>query len=176
MKKWIALLLALVLMLSFAACGQEEEEPAETTEETTEAPENLAPDFTVYDRAGNPVTLSEMRGKPVILNFWATWCGPCKSELPAFQQAYENYGDDVCFMIVDLVSGREETKAGAMEYLDAQGYTFPAYFDEDQQASMVYNLSAIPATVVINAKGEVVDSHVGAMDYDALEALLQQVL
>ena len=176
MKKWIALLLALVLMLSFAACGEEEEAPNTQTEETTEALENPAPDFTVYDREGNPVNISDMGGKPVVLNFWATWCGPCKSELPAFQQAYETYGEDINFMIIDLVSGREETKAGAMEYLDAQGYTFPAYFDEDQQASMVYNLSAIPATVVINAKGEVVDSHVGAMDYDALEALLQQVL
>ena len=175
MKKLFALLLALSMLLC-CGCGAETEEPREETQITTEELVDLAPDITVYDRDGNVVKLSDMKGKPVVINFWATWCGPCKSELPAFQQAYEAYGQDVCFMMVDMVQGRTETKAGAVEYVDGQGYTFPLYFDEDETAVVAYDISAVPATFVINAKGQLVESHVGAMSYDELVALLETVL
>ncbi len=176
MKKLLVLLLALSMLLC-CGCGEKEEAEKETeTQVTTEEPVELAPQITVYDRAGKTVQLSDMKGKPVVINFWATWCGPCKSELPAFQQAYETYGEDVCFMMVDMVSGRTETKAGAIEYVDGQGYTFPLYFDEDETAVMAYNITAVPATFVIDANGVLVDQHVGAMSFEALEALLQTVL
>ena len=175
MKKLFALLLALSMLLC-CGCGAETEESREETQITTEELADLAPDITVYDRDGNVVKLSAMKGKPVVINFWATWCAPCKSELPAFQQAYEAYGQDVCFMMVDMVQGRTETKAGAVEYVDGQGYTFPLYFDEDETAVVAYDISAVPATFVINAKGQLVESHVGAMSYDELVALLETVL
>ena len=195
MKKVLALLMALLLLLC-CGCGAEEtkdhkEEPKTVTkdaaEETLAATENDTkptekpiklgvPDMTVYDREGNAVTLSDMVGKPIVINFWATWCGPCKSELPAFQQAYEQYGDDIQFMMVDMVSGRTETKAGAIEYVDGQGYTFPLYFDEDETAVIAYEITAVPATFVIDAEGNLVESHVGAMDFEQLSALLENVL
>ena len=173
MKKLLALLLALVMVL---CCGcSEKEEPEEEPEETTTESIDYAPDFLVYDREGNEVKLSDMRGKPVVLNFWATWCGPCKSELPAFQQAYETYGDDVVFMMVDMVQGRTETKAGAIEYVDGQGYTFPLYFDEDQNAVAAYEIAAVPASYFISAEGEIVAHHVGAMSFDQLDGFIQQI-
>ena len=176
MKKLLVLLLALSMLLC-CGCKEEKEEPEQETQvTTTEETVNYAKDITVYDREGNTVKLSDMRGKPVVINFWATWCGPCKSELPAFQQAYEAYGEDICFMMVDMVSGRTETKNGAIEYVDGQGYTFPLYFDEDETAVAAYDIMAVPATFVINAKGELVENHVGAMSYEELEALLQTVL
>lgn len=175
MKKLLVLLLAFSLLLC-CGCGENEEPEQETQITTTEEQIDYAPDITVYDREGKTVKLSDMKGKPVVINFWATWCGPCKSELPAFQQAYETYGDDICFMMVDMVSGRTETKEGAIEYVDGQGYTFPLYFDEDETAVFAYSISAVPATFVIDANGVLVEQHVGAMDYDALEALLQSVL
>lgn len=175
MKKLLAILLALCLLLC-CGCQEKTEDSEEPEVTTTEEQIDYATDFMVYDREGNAVKLSEMRGKPVVINFWATWCGPCKSELPAFQQAFETYGEDVQFMMVDMVSGRTETKAGAIEYVDGQGYTFPLYFDEDETAVVAYEITAVPATFVINAEGELVESHVGAMDYAAIEALLQQVL
>ena len=175
MKKILALLLALTMVLC-CGCGAEKEKQEEKTQETTEEAVDLAPALNVYDREGNPVSLTDMKGKPVIINFWATWCGPCKSELPAFQQAYETYGEDIVFMMVDMVSGRTETKKGAIEYIDGQGYTFPLYFDEDETAVVSYDITAVPATFVIDAKGQVVESHVGAMSYDALEALIKTVI
>lgn len=175
MKKLLALLLALSVLLC-CGCGEEKEEPENETQITTGEAVELAKDIKVYDREGNPVTLSQMKGKPVVINFWATWCGPCKSELPAFQQAYEIYGEDVVFMMVDMVQGRTETKAGAIEYVDGQGYTFPLYFDEDETAVVTYDIGAVPATFVIDEKGQLVESHVGAMSFDELEALLKTVL
>jgi len=77
---------------------------------------------------------------------------------------------------VDMVQGRTETKAGAIEYVDGQGYTFPLYFDEDGTAVVTYDIGAVPATFVIDAKGQLVDSHVGALSYDALVAMLEPVL
>ena len=175
MKKLLALLLALIMLLC-CGCGAEKEESEEKTQTTTEEAVDLAPELNVYDREGNPVSLADMKGKPVIINFWATWCGPCKSELPAFQRAYETYGEDIVFMMVDMVSGRTETKAGAIEYVDGQGFTFPLYFDEDETAVVNYDITAVPATFVIDAKGQVVKSHVGAMSFDELEALLKTVI
>ena len=83
-----------------------------------------APDFTVYDAEGNEITLSAlMDGKPTVLNFWASWCGPCKSEMPAFQQAYEQE-DGVQFLLVNMTGGRE-TQADAEALLEEEGYTSP---------------------------------------------------
>ena len=69
---------------------------------TETAPQDVAPDFTVTDADGNAVKLSDFRGKGVVLNFWASWCGPCKSEMPHFQTAYEQYGDEVHFLMVNM--------------------------------------------------------------------------
>lgn len=174
MKKILILILALSMLLC-CGCGARPRPVNEPVAET-EGAKLSVPDFIVYDRDGNPVALSDMLGKPIIVNFWATWCGPCKSELPAFQQAYETYGDDVVFMMVDMVEGRTETKSGAIEYVDGQGYTFPLYFDEDQTAIRAYEISAVPATYVIDSNGNLADSHVGAMDYEQVSALIESVL
>ena len=122
-----------------------EETPAET-QEAEERDLVLAPNFTVYDLDGNPVKLWDLRGKPVVLNFWASWCGPCKMEMPHFEAAYQTYGDQIHFLIVDLTDGSRETVEVAQAYLDEQGYTFPAYFDSTQEAAMTYGVNAIPST------------------------------
>ena len=177
MKRLLALLLVLITVLCCGCSGDTgaaEPEETEATEEILLSANMI--DFKVYDREGNPVSLSDMAGKPVVVNFWATWCGPCKSELPAFQQAYETYGEDVVFMMVDMVQGRTETKAGAIEYVDGQGYTFPLYFDEDGTAVVAYEIAAVPASFFINEQGEVVTSHVGAMSFEQLEGYIQQLV
>ena len=107
-----------------------EEIPA--PEESTENP-NLAPDFTVFDIDGNAVKLSDFQGKPVILNFWASWCGPCKAEMPDFEKKYKELGDKVQFLMVNITSGDDfET---AKDYIAQQGYQFPVFYDTTGEAA-----------------------------------------
>ena len=76
-----------------------------------------APDFVVYDKDGNKVGLSDYLGKPVVLNFWASWCGPCASEMPDFEEAYKERGDKIQFLMINLTDGYQETMESATEYI-----------------------------------------------------------
>lgn len=139
----------------------------ETAAETT-APAVTAPDFTVYDLDGNPVSLSDFFGKPIVLNFWASWCGPCKMELPDFQEVYDEVGSDVQFLIVNMTDGSRETVETASAYLKDQGYTFPAYYDTQFSAAIAYAVSAIPCTYFIDTRGCAVARSTGAIDAQTL--------
>lgn len=129
-----------------------QEVESETESETEPAPRQV-PDFTVYDAEGKEVALSEQFGKPVIVNFWASWCGPCTSELPHFQEAYENYGEEITFMMVNMTDGMQETVEGAKAFVEEQGFTFPVYYDTAQNAAITYGVSSIPATYFVMADG-----------------------
>lgn len=144
----------------------------------TERPKQKAPDFTVYDGEGNGCKLSDFVGKPVILNFWASWCGPCKAEMPEFESAYQTYGDQVQFLVVNLTDGSAETVETASGYIAEQGYTFPVYYDTAMEAAVAYRIYAIPVSYFIDASGEVRATHEGMIPGEALtsniEALLAQ--
>lgn len=130
---------------------------------------NYAPDFAVLDKDGNTVRLSDFRGKPVVLNFWATWCPPCKQELPDFNQAAETYKDEVVFLMVNLTDGQRDTVASVKAFVADNGYTFPVYFDTAYSAANAYRVSSIPTTYFINAKGEAVNYKVGMVSAAELE-------
>ena len=132
-----------------------------------EAEKTPAPDFTVKDGSGNDVKLSDLFGKPIVLNFWASWCPPCKSEMPHFEKVFQEMGDEVTFMMVDMVGGRE-TKASGQKYIAEQGFTFPVYYDEAQDAAGTYGISAIPTTIFIDTQGNLVAGAQSAIDEETL--------
>ena len=142
----------------------------------TEAAPTAAPDFTVYDIDGNPVKLSDFWGKPVILNFWATWCGPCKAEMPALQDAYEEYGDAIQFLVVDIADGKNDTAEAASTYIAEQGYTFPSYYDTALEAAYTYGISGIPATYFIDSEGYFVTRQLGSMTESILKQGIDMLL
>ena len=132
-----------------------------------------APDFTVYDKNGSAVQLSSFNGKPIVVNFWASWCGYCIQEMPEFQAAYEKYGDNVVFLMVNLINSDSMQKA--QNVIDQNGFTFPVYFDNDNSASGAYPTTAIPASVFIGTDGKVSAAVRGAMTADRLNKYIAQI-
>lgn len=124
----------------------------------------MAPDIAVTATDGSTVQLSDLRGKPLVLNFWASTCPPCRSEMPAFQEAFEQHGDSIQFAMVDVIGFNGETEQRAREFLASEGFTFPAYFDVTGQGTYEYGLSSIPRTFFIDAQGYVVATASGAID------------
>lgn len=129
----------------------------------------VAPDFTVYDIEGNPVHLSDFKGKPVVLNFWASWCGPCKMEMPDFNEKYLELGEDINFIMVNSTDGSRETVEIASEFIKSTGYSFPVYYDNDSDASMKYGVYSLPTTFFIDADGNFVTYATGAISGDILQ-------
>lgn len=147
------------------------EEDGETEAET----KHLMPDFTVYDADGNPVQLSDFRGKPVVLNFWASWCGPCKSEMPDFDAKAAELNGDVVFMMVNLTDGYQETVDSASAFIADQGYTFPVYYDTDMSAAQAYGVSSVPVTYFIDAEGYGAGRAMGAIDATYLQTGINMI-
>ena len=136
---------------------QSESEQTNTTQENEATEEtSIAPDFTVVDGEGNEHKLSDFFGKPIVLNFWASWCGPCKSEMPDFDEVYAEYKEDIHFLMVNLTDGNRETVSSAKEFIEEQGYSFPVYYDTKLEAMMAYYAYSIPMTFFINAEGEMI--------------------
>ena len=148
---------------------------AEAAEET-EAAKQAAPDFTAYDAAGNTHKLSDFLGKPVILNFWASWCGPCKMEMPDFDEKYQQYGDQIHFVMVNLTDGSQETVETASKFIADEGYSFPVYFDTEYSGAMAYGVNAVPVTYFIDAEGNFVAYKQGVLTADNLQTGIDMLL
>lgn len=156
----------------------EETEDSQTSSEETDSDENAAetaPDFTMTNASGEEVKLSDFFDKPVVLNFWASWCGPCKSEMPHFEDAYQKYGEDINFVIVNLTDGARETVENASDFIEEQGYTFPLYFDTNTEGAMTYGTYSIPVTYFIGADGVPVAQANGALDAATLQKGLDMI-
>lgn len=135
-----------------------------------------AADFTVYDLSGTAHTLSSFRGKPIVLNFWASWCPPCKEEMPDFEQVYRDMGDDVQFLMIDVVDGEWETVEQGQAFIEENDFTFPVYFDTDEDAAYNYSIRSIPTTYFINADGIVIAGSQGMIDEEVLRQGIDMIL
>lgn len=174
-KSFLLLVIAFVLILAAAGVvyrmyGDTALPGTVAQPQTTQKVE--APDFTVYDGEGNPVKLSDFRGRPVVMNFWASWCGPCKSEMPAFDKIHGELGDEVVFLMINATDGGRETMDTAKEFITQSGYSFPVYYDTGYEANYLYGVSALPTTFFIDADGYAVGYTSGAMS----EAFLRECI
>lgn len=164
--------------------GQETEknDPLATKLPETEPPatndpnRNTAPNFTVVDANGDTVSLSDTFGKPIVINFWATWCPPCKQELPDFDKLYKEYGNKVTFMMVNLTDGRRDTVDGTKSFVSRNGYAFPVYFDIEYEGANAYSVSSIPQTTFIDKNGNIFTTRIGAMNEATLRSYIDAML
>ncbi len=171
-KIWMILMMGLLL----TACGNEQQMSADMNdndiaEESVASGEgawkevmerDVAPDFKAPLVDGSTFSLSENKGKVILLNFWATWCGPCVGEMPAFQKLDEKYGDEVMILAVNCMEDRETVD----RFIKETGYNFPIAYDEEGVVSYTYPSSGIPYTLVIGKDGVVKNIYVGAADAD----------
>ncbi|MBO4950510.1 MAG: TlpA family protein disulfide reductase [Clostridia bacterium] len=149
-----------------------EPEQKHEQEHEQERTDNMVPDVEFYDADGNAVMLSDFFDKPLVLNFWATWCGPCKSEMPGFDRLYDKYKDKVNFVMLN-VSDSEETVA---DFIKENGFGFPVYFDKTQIASYTFGASSIPLTFVMYKGGEIYGYQMGVLPEEALEEAMKTVI
>lgn len=186
-KNLKCMLLTTLLAFSLTACGSENtktdgQNPPEEAPETLSAADtaseqnttdnsvsylplsegDTAPDFTAALADGSEFTLSDEQGKVILLNFWATWCGPCVREMPAFERLKEDYGENVAILAVNCM----EDAGTVAAFIEENGYTFPIAIDEEGTVSMKYPTQGIPYTLVINGDGIIQNIYMGAADAD----------
>ncbi len=126
-----------------------------------------APDFTLATPAGEMIALSALRGQPVLVNLWASWCGPCRAEMPAMQRVYEEYKDQG-FQILAVNATHQDTKAAAVAFAEEHGLTFPLLLDVDGQVSAAYLLRALPSSFFIGKDGVIQEVVIGGPMAEAL--------
>ena len=157
---------------SESAAGNPESAPEDTVEIVTPP----APDFTLVDQYGNQHTLADYKGKTVFLNFWATWCGPCRKELPDIQALYEDHGENQDDLVVlgVIIPQEDEGVEGVTEFLEENELTFPSLMDVDSAVSASYGIRAFPTTFMINTEGNVFGYVSGALSRTFMDDIVQQ--
>lgn len=133
---------------------------------------NLAPDFTAdegfnLEDATLPIKLSDFRGKVVVLNFWASWCGPCRIEMPSLEALWQRYKNEgLVVLTVNRTNSGSETKEKARNYVEGEGFTFPVVFDPRGRLGLMYGINVIPTTYILDKNGVIREVVIGAISWD----------
>jgi cytochrome c biogenesis protein CcmG, thiol:disulfide interchange protein DsbE len=185
-RVWLATLLGGALLLSAGCLGGSRNfsagdasaaqastsQPADVRPDVGPRVGNLTPDLALKGLDGQQVKLSELRGKPVMVNFWATWCPPCKQEMPDIEKAYKKYRDEgVVFLGVDQMEDLDTVQ----KFVKENGYSWTFLLDADGAASRLFRASALPTTFFIDRQGIIRDMQVGALNAAQLESKLAKI-
>ncbi len=136
---------------------------------------NLAPDFELRSVDGKTMKLSSLRGKKVIVNFWATWCPPCRLEMPEMEKFYtKNKNEGIEILAVNLTKA-EKNRADVPAFMKEFGITFPVLLDENSDVAQLYEVSSIPASFIIDTQGVIREKIVGPMTRDLMEKMLGKI-
>ncbi len=127
----------------------------------------LAPDFTLQDKDGQSYTLSDLRGRPVLVNLWASWCGPCRREMPAMDMIYQKYKDDG-FIILAVNATHLDTVPNAIAFAESLDLSFPIVFDHNGEVSRQYHLNSLPTSFFIGKDGIIKEVVIGGPMSNAL--------
>lgn len=174
-KKLLIMVATLVMVLGGAVLvytnvAPQKKDPKQETEEVA------AIDFNVQNKDGKNTYLSDFYDeKPIILNFWTSKCGPCQMEMPDFQRLYEKYQDQVHFMMIDCIGAMGETKDAGKTFIETMDYSFPVYYDVNQNAQSAYGVRAFPTTYIISQEIVQIGGS-GMIDYDVVDEVLQEML
>lgn len=175
----IAILFALVAVAVVQAVEKENEREAAEAEEANAIPAEQipgigvglkSPDFELKTLEGEAIRLSDLEGKKVMINFWATWCPPCKAEMPDMQKLYEEKGNDIHILAVNI--DPEYDVAGFAKDMQL---TFPILLDEKDQVMKTYQILTIPTTYFLDEKGIIQDKFMGAMNKDKMEEIINNL-
>ncbi|MBI6871088.1 TlpA family protein disulfide reductase [Clostridium aciditolerans] len=129
-----------------------------------------APNFKLKDLNGKEVSLSDLKGKGVFLNFWATWCPPCRGEMPDIQKLYEeNKNSDFIIIAINIGEDKDTVKS----FIDSNGYKFQILLDSDQSTASKYSITGIPASFFIDKNGNIIYKKTGAMTLDEMKAYIK---
>ncbi|OCA90691.1 alkyl hydroperoxide reductase [Bacillus sp. FJAT-27225] len=164
-KKWLAgvLLIALMAIAMVVSLGNNKEDPSTEASSTFLEAGSKASDFELKTLSGETMKLSDLEGKKVMLNFWATWCGPCKKEMPDMQKLSVEASDDLVILAVNI-----DPQLDVQGFVDEYGITFPVLLDEKDKVNQMYQVISIPTTYFIDSKGIIQDKFIGTMPYDAM--------
>lgn len=166
MKRLICLLLALT-MLTLVACDRQEKATRSSSGGSVQ--NKPAPDITVKALNGSDVKLSDLKGKVVLLNFWATWCPPCREEIPSMMRLNKQMAGKPFQMLA--VSIDEGGKADVESFFKSNKFSLPAYADQDRKAAAAYGVTGVPETYLIDTKGIVVKKVIGPLKWDDTEVV-----
>jgi cytochrome c-type biogenesis protein len=159
-----ALAAALALAVTLPACGTAPARPRSAAVGTQ------APSFRLANvRESDPdVSLSALSGRPVVINFWASWCGPCTREMPAFEAVHRKLGPKASFVGID----RQDARSDALKFLSRTGVTYPSGYDPEGKLDTAYRLRGTPTTVIVDAGGRITDHLTGPVTAATLEEAL----
>lgn len=136
---------------------------------------NLAPDFELKTLNGESIKLSDLRGKKVILNMWATWCPPCRAEMPDMQKFYEKYKDENVTILAVNMTTSEKNVDSIPAFLDEFGITFPVVLDEQNEVADIYQVVALPSSYIIDSNGVIQQKVMGPMNDEMMENMIAQI-
>ncbi|MBB3869972.1 redoxin domain-containing protein [Geobacillus sp. NFOSA3] len=159
MKKFIVA----ILLLAITGYGIWNALAAEKAKEVGLSVGNAAPDFSLQTLNGQTIHLSDFRGKPVIVNFWTTWCPPCKKEMPDMEKFYKAYHSDVELLAVHLTS--QDTRENVKSFINEYQLSFPVVLDEKKKALELYHIQTIPTSYIIDKDGVIRKKIIGPMTY-----------
>ncbi|EFV77896.1 TlpA family protein disulfide reductase [Cytobacillus oceanisediminis] len=136
---------------------------------------NLAPDFELTDMEGNPVKLSDYRGKAVLLNFWASWCPPCRAEMPHMEKLYNKYKDENFDILAVNLTNTEKNSGDAEKFVKELGLTFTIPMDVKGEAGSDYNIMAYPTSYFIDSDGVIREKVLGALNEEYMEKEIKKL-